>query len=39
MNRVFEARGYFTVPDGTEVSPFLNASDVMQKDVPWGGSR
>ncbi len=36
MKRVFKAGQYFTVPDGTEVSPFLNASDVMQVDVPWG---
>ncbi len=35
MNRVFQPRGYFTVPDGTEASPFLNATDVMQDDVPW----
>ena len=36
MNRIFQARGYFTVPDGTDVSPFLNATDVNQDDVPWG---
>jgi mannose-6-phosphate isomerase-like protein (cupin superfamily) len=36
MNRAFSARGFFTVPDGTDVSPFLNATDVMQDDVPWG---
>jgi mannose-6-phosphate isomerase-like protein (cupin superfamily) len=36
MNRVFQTRGYFAVPDGTEVSPFLNATDSMQKDLPWG---
>jgi mannose-6-phosphate isomerase-like protein (cupin superfamily) len=36
MNRKFQPREYFTVPDGTEVSPFLNAMDVMQRDVPWG---
>jgi mannose-6-phosphate isomerase-like protein (cupin superfamily) len=35
MNRIFEPRGYFTVPDGTEVSAFLNATDVTQNDVPW----
>src|SRR5882672_3609160 len=35
MNRMFEPRGYFTVPDGTEVSPFLNATDTNQSDVPW----
>ena len=35
MNRAFSARGFFTVPDGTDVSPFLNATDVMQDDVPW----
>jgi len=37
MNRVFQPRGYFTVPDGTQVSPFLNATDINQVDVPWGG--
>jgi mannose-6-phosphate isomerase-like protein (cupin superfamily) len=36
MNRVFEPRGYCQVPDGTDVSPFLNATDVKQTDVPWG---
>ena len=36
MNRIFEARGYVTVPDGTEVSAFLNATDTTQSDVPWG---
>jgi mannose-6-phosphate isomerase-like protein (cupin superfamily) len=36
MNRAFSARGFFTVPDGTDVSPFLNAFDMMQDDVPWG---
>ena len=35
MNRVFQARGFFRVPDLTDVSPFLNATDVMQEDVPW----
>ena len=36
MNRVFEPQGFFTVPDGTDVSPFLNATDIKQADVPWG---
>jgi mannose-6-phosphate isomerase-like protein (cupin superfamily) len=36
MNRVFEPRGYFRVPDGTDVSAFLNATDATQDDVPWG---
>jgi mannose-6-phosphate isomerase-like protein (cupin superfamily) len=36
MNRIFEPRGFFTVPDGTHVSAFLNASDITQDDVPWG---
>jgi len=36
MNRVFEARGYTSVPDGTEVSPFLNPTDSNQADIPWG---
>ncbi len=35
MKRIFEPRGYFTVPDGTDVSPFLNARDSNQSDVPW----
>jgi hypothetical protein len=35
MHKVFQPRGYFKVPDGTEVSPFLNATDVSQDDVPW----
>jgi mannose-6-phosphate isomerase-like protein (cupin superfamily) len=36
LNHVFGPRGYFKVPDGTDVSPFLNATDVNQTDVPWG---
>lgn len=36
MNRIFRPRGFFTVPDGTEVSAFLNATDDSQDDVPWG---
>lgn len=36
MKRIFEPRGFFTVPDGTDVSPFLNATDSSQTDVPWG---
>ena|SRR5215831_1455865 len=36
MNRIFEPKGFFTVPDGTDVSPFLNATDTNQSDVPWG---
>jgi hypothetical protein len=35
MNRVFLPRDFFTVPDGTDVSAFLNATDLTQ-DVPWG---
>jgi mannose-6-phosphate isomerase-like protein (cupin superfamily) len=35
MNRIFKPRRYFTVPDGTGVSAFLNATDVTQEDVPW----
>src|SRR5580765_5693383 len=35
MNRIFSARGFSTARDGTEVSPFLNATDVTQDDVPW----
>jgi hypothetical protein len=38
MNRVFQPRGYFTVPDGTAVSAFLNATDATQDDVPWGAA-
>src|SRR5690242_7691198 len=36
MNRIFKPKGYFRVPDGTDVSPFLNATDENQQDVPWG---
>lgn len=36
MNQIFKPRGYITVPDGTDVSAFLNATDESQKDVPWG---
>jgi mannose-6-phosphate isomerase-like protein (cupin superfamily) len=36
MNKIFKPIGFFTVPDGTDVSPFLNATDPMQHDVPWG---
>ena len=36
MKRVYQPRGWFTVPDGTEVSAFLNATDATQTDVPWG---
>jgi mannose-6-phosphate isomerase-like protein (cupin superfamily) len=36
MNRVFTATDYFIVPDGTDVSPFLNATDSKQPNVPWG---
>ena len=36
MNKVFKAERFFTVPDGTDVGPFLNASDTNQKGVPWG---
>ncbi len=36
MNRIFEPRGYITVPDGTDVSAFLNATDATQENVPWG---
>ena len=35
MKRIFQPLGYFTIPDGTDVSPFLNATDVQQPDVPW----
>jgi mannose-6-phosphate isomerase-like protein (cupin superfamily) len=36
MNHIFEPRGYFTVADGTDVSPFLNATDTKQHELPWG---
>jgi len=36
MDRIFEPRGYIRVPDGTDVSAFLNATDASQTDVPWG---
>lgn len=35
MKRIFPPLGYFTIPDGTDVSPFLDATDVQQSDVPW----
>lgn len=38
MNHVFEPLGFFPVPDGTDVSPFLNAHDVNQKKLPWGSN-
>jgi mannose-6-phosphate isomerase-like protein (cupin superfamily) len=34
VNRVFEPRGFFTVPDGTRLSAFLNATDSSQDDIP-----
>lgn len=36
MNHIFEPRSFITVPDGTEVSAFLNATDASQPNVPWG---
>jgi mannose-6-phosphate isomerase-like protein (cupin superfamily) len=36
MNRIFRTGNYFTVRDGTAVSPFLNATDTKQPEVPWG---
>jgi mannose-6-phosphate isomerase-like protein (cupin superfamily) len=36
MNRVFEPRHFSIVPDGTEVSAFLNATDTNQPDLPLG---
>ncbi len=36
MDRIFEPCHYITVPDGTEVCAFLNATDTSQPDVPWG---
>jgi hypothetical protein len=36
MNKKFEPRRFTTVPDGTEVSAFLNATDTAQDDIPWG---
>jgi hypothetical protein len=36
MNRIFTAGHYFTVPDGTDVSPFLNATACEQSDLAWG---
>ena len=34
MNKVFKPIGFSTVPDGTDVSPFLNATDTMEQGVP-----
>ena len=36
MKMIFQALGYFAIPDGTDVSPFLNATDVRQPGLPWG---
>jgi mannose-6-phosphate isomerase-like protein (cupin superfamily) len=36
MNHVFEPRGFFTVPDGTDVSPILDTTDINQADVQRG---
>jgi mannose-6-phosphate isomerase-like protein (cupin superfamily) len=36
MNRVFSARGFVELPDGTDLSAFLNATDDTQDEVPWG---
>ena len=36
MNRAFSARGFNELPDGTDLSAFLNATDDTQDDVPWG---
>lgn len=36
MKKIFRPIGYITVPDGTAVSGFLNATDAQQRDVPWG---
>jgi hypothetical protein len=35
MDQIFQAGDYFTVPDETDVSAFLNATDVTQKELPW----
>lgn len=35
MNKIFTAKEFFRVPDGTMLSPFLNATDVMQTELPW----
>lgn len=35
MDRIFAPRDFITVPDGTQVSAFLNATDESQEDVPW----
>jgi len=36
MKQPYRAGPYIRVPDGTEVSPFLNATDISQSNVPWG---
>lgn len=36
MNQVFKALRYMAVPDGTKVSPFLNATDSTQENLPVG---
>jgi hypothetical protein len=36
MDHIFRPRGFFRIKDGTDLSPFLNATDANQMDVPWG---
>jgi len=36
MDHIFQVGDYFTAPDGTDVSAFLNATDITQADLPWG---
>jgi mannose-6-phosphate isomerase-like protein (cupin superfamily) len=36
MNHVFKPNKFFPVPDGTDVSPFMNATDNLQDSLPWG---
>jgi mannose-6-phosphate isomerase-like protein (cupin superfamily) len=36
MNHVFEPREFFTVPDGTDVGPILDTTDLNQPDVQRG---
>jgi hypothetical protein len=35
LNRIFQARGWFTVPDRTDVAAFLNATDATNDGLPW----
>jgi mannose-6-phosphate isomerase-like protein (cupin superfamily) len=35
MNHIFQAHGWFTVPDRTDIAAFLNATDATNRELPW----